>query len=126
MKEEEKYPSGLNTIVREDFINLMTDLAKSVYDFHVKFNLLAIDTHDYINKKTFFDGRIRKMLEELGEFSNSLNKGRPIEDTYLEIIDSLFVSMGTSLVIGKSLERACQTVINKNNNKQSDYYVGSE
>ena len=118
----------VNTITKEKFIDLMTKVATSVYDFHTRFDIKAFDSDDnYEGDKLFFNRRILLGLEELGELCSSINKCEPMDDSFLEAIDSLYISMGTALVMGQWLEEACYGVVNKNDKKNPlsykvDYY----
>ena len=115
------------TISKEKFISLMSEMGESVYEFHDRFHFdeVRLGGPYSINTSKQIDDMKRKVflqLEELGEFSRALNNS-DWDNMREEIVDNLYVAMGTALVMGRLLEEDLSHVLHKNNNKTPENYI---
>ena len=118
----------MTQISREDFLESVTRIAGSVYDFHSRFGIPAISVNG--SSDAAFDRlrtRLAYLVEESGEHSKELNQGN-LQDASEELADVAFVAMGTLLELSEMGAEACHTVALKNDRKTHethDFDAGS-
>ena len=118
----------MTQISREDFLESVTRIAGSVYDFHSRFGIPAISANG--SSDAAFDRlrtRLAYLIEESGEHSKELNQGN-LQDASEELADVAFVAMGTLLELSEMGAEACHTVALKNDHKTHethDFDAGS-
>ena len=106
-----------HTISREDFVEAVSRLAESVYDFHARFSIPNINAKDP-DDKVFprLCTRLAFLMEETGEHARELNQAR-IDRAAEEMADIAFVAMGTLLELDSIGASSCREVANKNDKK---------
>lgn len=102
----------MTVLDRKDFVELITKLAESVYDFHARFNLFENMPDDLIPE------RILLTAEELGEMSRAYMR-EGWDQTNEEAADLLYIALGTVLFLGGDGAEKTQDVIEKNAKKTS-------
>ena len=110
------------TIRKENFMDIIISLAESVYDFHERFDMKEVDLENKSDVHEEMHRKIGLQIEELGEFSRALNKG-DYDNMCEEIIDNLYVALGTALILGHTGSLYISDVIYKNNRKTPDNYI---
>ncbi len=118
----------MTQISRQDFLDSVTRIAGSVYDFQSRFGIPAINING--SSDVAFNRlrtRLAYLIEESGEHSKELNQGN-LQDASEELADVAFVAMGTLLELSEMGAEACQTVALKNDRKTHethDFDAGS-
>ena len=110
----------MTQISRQEFLESVTLIAGSVYDFHNRFGIPAISING--SSDAAFDRlrtRLAFLIEESGEHSRELNQGN-LRNASEELADVAFVAMGTLLELNELGAQACQTVAAKNNGKTQE------
>lgn len=110
----------MDQISRQDFLDSVTRIAGSVYDFHDRFGIPVISVNG--STDAAFDRlrtRLAYLVEESGEHSKELNQGN-LRDASEELADVVFVAMGTLLELSDMGAQACQTVAAKNDRKTQE------
>ncbi|MEK6860818.1 MAG: nucleoside triphosphate pyrophosphohydrolase family protein [Nanoarchaeota archaeon] len=107
-------------ITKEQYLEAVNKIAESVYSFHDRFEIPQLniygDSDEVILKA--LSSRLVLQMEELGEFSQAVSKGRWFDAVH-EAADVLYVALGTVLSLGESGNAACKFVSEKNYNKTS-------
>ena len=103
---------------REHFVEDVARLARSVYNFHERFNIAQMDVDDAISTLV---QRQNLMVEEIGEVSRALNRGQR-EQAIAESVDVAYIALGTLLVMGNEGVAAMEAVKCKNDAKTKDSY----
>ena len=110
-------PSQDNAVSREDFVDAVSRLAESVYDFHARFDI------PNLNDKTPADDvfprlctRLAFLMEEVGEHAAELNRAE-LDLAAEEMADVAFVAMGTLMELNSLGTSACRKVADKNDKK---------
>ena len=102
---------------REKFIESVTKMAASVYDFHDRFEMPKVSHEDDPDKYyRYLRDRAIQLMEEMGEFCGGLNKGMPL-NTALEAGDIAFVGIGTLVALGNLGTASAITTSDKNDAK---------
>ena len=112
---------------KKEFIDGITSIASSVYDFHARWNLLDSSSSPY----KLLSEREPLLQEEIKELIAEYNKddqNRSVTLLSREAADVLYISVGSMLVLGKNGIEAMNQVSEKNNNKTSKthYFNKSE
>lgn len=110
----------MDSISRQEFMDSITRMAGSVYDFHDRFGIPPISVNG--SSEAAFDRlrtRLAYLVEESGEHSKELNQGNLV-DASDELADVAFVAMGTLLELNELGANACQTVAAKNDRKTQE------
>ena len=103
---------------KKEFIDGITSIASSVYDFHARWNLLDSSSSPY----KLLSEREPLLQEEIKELIAEYNKddqNRSVTLLSREAADVLYISVGSMLVLGKNGIEAMNQVSEKNNNKTS-------
>ena len=107
----------MNTVSRQEFVEAVSRLAESVYDFHARFDI------PNINDKTPSDDifprlctRLAFLMEEVGEHAAELNRAE-LDLAAEEMADVAFVAMGTLIELNALGATACRKVADKNDKK---------
>ena len=111
-------------IDRHEFIEQVSAMADSVYDFHSRFGIDAFtDTTTEEEKIKILNRRIVMQLEELGEVGRAINK-LDGGDTWSEMGDNLYVALGHMLMTGDRalFHHAFDSVIWKNDARSKENY----
>ena len=110
-------PMSVNAVSRQEFIDAVSRLAESVYDFHARFDI------PNINAKAPSDDvfprlctRLAFLMEETGEHARELNQAN-LGLAADEMADVAFVAMGTLLEMNTLGATACRDVADKNDKK---------
>ena len=107
---------------KKQFVDLMKNVAESVWDFHERFDVEDIDfLSNKNNIKSLVYSRFGLQTEEMGEMARALAKG-DFDNLREEIVDNLYVAMGTALVIRNSLINPLFDVLDKNDAKNPSNY----
>ncbi len=112
-----------NTVSRQEFVDAVSRLAESVYDFHDRFSIPNIN-----DKTTLHDPfprlctRLAFLTEETGEHAKELNQGS-LDRAADEMADVAFVAMGTLLELEALGTAACRQVANKNDKKTLQTHI---
>ena len=112
---------------KKEFIDGITSIASSVYDFHARWNLLDSSSTPY----KLLSEREPLLQEEIKELIAEYNKddqNRSVTLLSREAADVLYISVGSMLALGKNGIEAMNQVSEKNNNKTSKthYFNKSE
>ena len=112
---------------KKEFIDGITSIASSVYDFHARWNLLDSSSSPY----KLLSEREPLLQEEIKELIAEYNKddqNRSVTLLSREAADVLYISVGSMLALGKNGIEAMNQVSEKNNNKTSKthYFNKSE
>ena len=112
---------------KKEFIDGITSIASSVYDFHARWNLLDSSSSPY----KLLSEREPLLQEEIKELIAEYNKDDQNKSVTLlsrEAADVLYISVGSMLALGKNGIEAMNQVSEKNNNKTSKthYFNKSE
>lgn len=103
---------------KKEFIDGITSIASSVYDFHARWNLLDSSSSPY----KLLSEREPLLQEEIKELIAEYNKddqNRSVTLLSREAADVLYISVGSMLALGKNGIEAMNQVSEKNNNKTS-------
>ena len=116
----------LGNLRKERYMDAVSELAESVFNFHDKFEVPELDRiHDSNNKELVLETlrrRLSFLMEEVGEHSRALNRIE-LPNAVEEIVDVAYVALGTILVLGEQGDNSCHDVSSKNNSKNADDYV---
>ena len=116
----------MGNLRKERYMDAVSELAESVFDFHDKFEVPELDRiHDSNNKELVLETlrrRLSFLMEEVGEHSRALNRIE-LPNAVEEIVDVAYVALGTILVLGEQGDNSCHDVSSKNNSKNADDYV---
>ena len=104
----------------EKFIDDAMDLAASVYSFHDRFEIEQVDNEAHMIQTML--ARICLLSEEVGEHARAVNRGQAV-DAMLEVVDIMYIALGTLLVLGEDGHKAVATVIAKNEAKGPQGYA---
>ena len=116
----------METLNRDDFILSISELAKSVYDFHERFSVPTVDTISNPDESlSKISERVPLLIEEIGEHAKALNKGDLVE-SILELADVAYVVLGTLLILDNAGKNASEKVAKKNNLKTNDTHIRVE
>ena len=112
---------------KKEFIDGITSIASSVYDFHARWNLLDSSSSPY----KLLSEREPLLQEEIKELIAEYNKddqNRSVTLLCREAAVVLYISVGSMLALGKNGIEAMNQVSEKNNNKTSKthYFNKSE
>lgn len=105
-------------INRESFVNSVIKIAKSVYDFHSRWDLLNTSKSYYLS----IQEREELMMEEIKELSAEFNKSDEDKSETLlcrEAADVLYVALGNMIGLNHEGVNAMNQVSEKNNKKTS-------
>tara|TARA_B110000263_G_scaffold81294_1_gene71101 strand:+ start:33 stop:413 length:381 start_codon:yes stop_codon:yes gene_type:complete len=109
----------LNKLVnRESFVNSIIKIAKSVYDFHSRWDLLNKSKSYHLS----IQEREELMMEEIRELSAEFNKKDEDKSEVLlcqEAADVLYVALGNMVGLNYEGVNAMNQVSEKNNQKTS-------
>ena len=111
--------------MKKDFVEALTAIAESVYDFHVRWDLLNSfkSPHDTICDR---ENLLLEEIKELAAEYNKSNKEKSVELLSREAADVLYVSVGSMLVLGDEGIKAMLQVSKKNNNKTRESHFFDE
>ena len=113
----------MQTSNRNDFIASISELAKSVYDFHERFSVPPIDaTANTEASLSKIVERIPFLVEEIGEHAKAVNHGDLME-SLMELADVAYVVLGTLLIMDEAGKDALSQVAYKNNQKTNSTHV---
>ena len=109
----------MQTLSKTEFAEYITEIALSVYDFHERFNLPAVDSsnNEELGLKILRD-RLVLLNEEIGEQAWELNRSR-FDEAVVESADVAFIAIGTLCSLGILAKSAAISVKNNNDSKSS-------
>ncbi len=109
----------MQTLSKTEFAEYITEIALSVYDFHERFNLPAVDSsnNEELGLKILRD-RLVLLNEEIGEQAWELNRSR-FNEAVEESADVAFIAIGTLCSLGILAKSAAISVKNNNDSKSS-------
>ncbi|MBS58097.1 MAG: hypothetical protein CL735_04975 [Chloroflexi bacterium] len=109
----------MQTLSKTAFAEYITEIALSVYDFHERFNLPAVDSANNkdLGLKILRD-RLVLLNEEIGEQAWELNRSR-FDEAVVESADVAFIAIGTLCSLGILAKSAAISVKNNNDSKSS-------
>ena len=103
---------------KKEFIDGITSIASSVYDFHARWNLLDSSSSPYkllSEREPLLQEEIKQLIAEY----NKDDQNRSVTLLSREAADVLYISVGSMLALGKNGIEAMNQVSEKNNNKTS-------
>lgn len=106
-------------IERERFLEGIEAISQSVYDFHDRFDIPAIDLEDTEEALEALRQRLALLIEESGEHAWAVNRGH-LDDSIKEAIDITYIALGTVLRLADAGRSACLEVAAKNNAKTAE------
>ena len=113
----------MSQISREEFLNSISRIAESVYDFHDRFSIPSLSSNGTSEQALIrLRTRLAFLVEEVGEHSKELNQGE-LKLASQELADVAFVAMGTLLELDATGSDACLTVAAKNDGKTHDTHI---
>ena len=112
----------MNTISRDDFLSSISRIAGSVYDFHKRFGVPALNGGSPDQTLATLRSRLAFLAEEMGEHAKELNRGN-VPDAAVELADVAFVALGSLLVLDNAGCDASLTVARKNDAKTEQTHV---
>ena len=120
-------PPHEGPIARDEFVAALSEMARSVYDFHQRFDVPRIgrptaEAGPSAVGLAALRSRLAFLIEETGEHAKELNRGE-LGDASKEIADVAFVAMGTLLVLDEMGVDACRAVAGKNNAKTAETHA---
>ena len=101
---------------RESFVDGIRAISESVYSFHDRFGITAVDTSSRDEVLEAMKQRLVLLSEETGEHARAINRAE-IDDAILEAVDIAYIALGTILRLGPAGVQACHEVARKNNAK---------
>jgi NTP pyrophosphatase (non-canonical NTP hydrolase) len=112
-------------ISKRKFLDQVSTIAESVYDFHDRFQITGINetmTNEDIREILML--RILLQTEEVGEMCQALSRDK-IYESLGEAADVLYVALGTMLVCEEPGLNSMQNVTDKNNQKNNLSHLSS-
>ena len=101
---------------RRRFLEGVTAIAESVYSFHQRFDIAAIDTAEGDAAIESLRQRLALLAEETGEHARALNSA-DVAGAVDEAVDVAYVALGTVLCLGEAGRSASLAVARKNDAK---------
>ena len=103
-------------IPKADFLSGVSAIARSVYEFHQRFDIPAVEPDKPVETLDALRQRLALLAEESGEYARALNRG-DIDDAVKEAVDVAYIALGTILRLGEPGRAACIEVARKNDAK---------
>ena len=114
----------MKPMTKEQFVEVASRLAESVYDFHVRFDASGIHEEDEEAIMGHVRNRVPILVEEVGEHCKAVNHNNLIEAAK-EAADVAYVALGTLLTLGQYGGRYGHFVVEKNNKKTPEtHHIG--
>ena len=101
---------------RERFVQGIQAISESVYSFHDRFGIDAVDTSSRDEVLEAMMQRLVLLSEETGEHARAINRAE-IDNAIQEAVDIAYIALGTILRLGPAGVQACHEVARKNNAK---------
>ena len=106
---------------KKTFLRAVEMMAGSVWDLHERFGIPTIAGISEEGTLLYLRDRLSIQMEELGELSGAINKGR-LEEIPKEAADVLYVALGTIAVLDDVGASGCLEVAKKNDRKTAELY----
>ena len=101
---------------KAEFIDAVTQLAESLYDFHERFGIEGTEGAGRDVILEVFTSRLPFLIEEIGEHASAINRADDVNATE-EMADILYIVLGTLVRLGRRGNYAMTQVAEKNNQK---------
>ncbi len=105
----------MNTEMQQ-FLDAVNKMGESVYRFHERFEIPAVNTEDTEATLEALHQRLALLAEETGEHARAMNRA-DIPDACKEAADVAYIALGTLLRLGAAGTDAANQVSDKNNLK---------